>query len=1234
MFNPSQLLGDLVVRFIGDTKRFMSAAAAVESRIESMAKNVSSRVGAIVGNLTGGIASGLVSGVIAGGAIASKLSFGIVKASSSILSGIKSGITSFMNGVVGPSFQYANSQFNKMLSLRYGMMGKAVKWGGVAANWGQMLLGMGMMVPSAVMSIPFALAAEFGKGLTRAFSGAFHSALMQIQTQWRRFWFGFGGGIPMSGLPASSFAWITRIGSTFADTIAQMKVSWASFMYGLGGGMASRMARFGVSTSKFNLSTRAGNVLYGLLPDLSTLLVQGRVAASQFMYGWSGRMASWIQSHPSLSLGSFSWISRVGNAFYNLGMRAKIAGMQFRLGWAQSQQGPTPPGIPPSTSPLGVMGNIGWAMGKATQGLGVLFRGVFSIPGILLRGAANILLGMGASITSLALGLRRFSLVVGIPAGVLNILSLRSFAALDEAVTNTVAVMEGYDVNVRRTMENVALSMSTHGTVPASQLAQGMYGLVTAGLTAAQSMAVLGDIEKFSVVSLMSMEKATVSLTTAQMALGLSSDDVGVHAANMRRVIDVITKAAIISNSTVSGIVEAFTHKSSSALNFVNKTIEEGAAIIAVYSSRGITGALAGERMAMMLRDLQNVSSKNAGIWKSEGIEVYNTAGKMNNIADIIHMLELRMEGLNDAQRANLLLHLKLPSRSLHAVLPLIGYSEELRGVQERLLGSAGTTFNAYTIMMTSFTAQIRILWNNISAMGIEIGRILAPWLQRINELIRQGVTWWRSLSPVVKETMVYFAGLVLIATPLLWLFSGLFSIIMGIITNPITSIISVGAIGTFMGFLANWIGSSGGITRFWENAKSSMSGFFETAIGFFVNFRENFDLLIGWVGRNWGGMLRGMLSATLTFLWEGVKVVFDNLVPILTTVFVFIGNVFSAIFKAIFKAIKDEIAGVGVQVTGMQAQQRLSGGALDLFLQLRNQMGGPYEGLRAGMHVRDTAQGPTPLTLQEEQYRWVDERNRLTNILGDLRVTQAEAARMLGTSTENLTRNNRALLWGALAGMSGPLPPRGLAGQGDSLGIGNIVNQEIALARATGVWNAVGNMFSASARIFADSVERMPNFNLNVPRPSMTREQYMAANVGSLVGQTLGGGLGGAARTLFFRVETMGEQAQRAAGLLGAMSDPLTGMLRAITSNFDLSHAGGRRLAQAYDDIEPVESALGKFKEISLRRFALEGPGGLAEGPGKIHQVRDSHLGRVATSILHTLQHGRDTATPPRLER
>ena len=327
-------------------------------------------------------------------------------------------------------------------------------------------------------------------------------------------------------------------------------------------------------------------------------------------------------------------------------------------------------------------------------------------------------------------------------AALIGAVAVREFAKFDGAMQKSVAIMGDVSDALRDDMAKAAREVAKTTTFSAEQAAESYFFLASAGLDAAASIAAMPKVAAFAQAGMFDMALATDLLTDAQSALGLViRDDAVANMEQMVRLSDVLVKANTLANASVEQFSKALTTKAGAALRALNKDMEEGVAVLAAFADQGIKGEIAGTQFSIVLRDLTTRAIKNKDEFKAFGLEVFDSQGKMRNMADIVGQLESGLDGMSDELQKATLLQLGFSDKSLGALMALMGTSEQIREYEKALRDAAGTTDDIANKQLQTFSAQLDLLKSLFADVAIEIGSALVPALGKI-------VSWIQSNGP------------------------------------------------------------------------------------------------------------------------------------------------------------------------------------------------------------------------------------------------------------------------------------------------------------------------------------------------------------------------------------------------------------------------------------------------------------------------------------------------------
>jgi len=370
----------------------------------------------------------------------------------------------------------------------------------------------------------------------------------------------------------------------------------------------------------------------------------------------------------------------------------------------------------------------------------------------------------------------------GLTAGVTLPLAIAATAAVkfradfDQAMTASLAIMGDISDEMRDRMEDAARDVARTTRFSATQAADSYFYLASAGLDASQSLAAMPRVAAFAQAGAFDMARATDLLTDAQSALGLTVRDTTENMANMNRVSDVLVKANTLANATVSEFSEALTNKAGAALRLLSKDIEEGVAVLATFADQGVKGTLAGEQLNIVMRDLQRTALNNRNEFARLNIHVYDSEGRMRNLADIIDDVSTATAGMSDETMRATLMQLGFQDRSVSSIMMLLGLQDKIRDYEKGLRDAAGTTQEVADKQIDNLTDKLGLLKDRLKDVAIEIGGTLVPIIEEdllpalepLLLMVSTAIERFTSWPPALRKAAIGATALVAAIGPLL----------------------------------------------------------------------------------------------------------------------------------------------------------------------------------------------------------------------------------------------------------------------------------------------------------------------------------------------------------------------------------------------------------------------------------------------------------------------------------
>ena len=373
--------------------------------------------------------------------------------------------------------------------------------------------------------------------------------------------------------------------------------------------------------------------------------------------------------------------------------------------------------------------------------------------------------------------------------------SVKAFADFDQSMTESTAIMSGLTDAMRDDLAVAARDVGRNTKFSATEAADALYFLASAGLDAEASVGALGSVAAFAQAGNFDMARATDILTDAQAALGLTSKDAAENLTNMTHVSDVFVKGATIANTSVEQLGEAFTEKAGAAVKAAGMEFEGAAATLLVFADQGVKGSAAGTKLTATISALQAGARKNSAAFEEFGISVYDSSGNMRSMEAIVGDMEQGFQGMSVEQRNAALASLGLNQQALDGINLLYGQSDAIGAYTEQLTASGGVTDEVAGKQMETFNAQMLLMKDRLMDAAIGFGSVLLPILQdHLMPILEKGIAFFEQNAEVIMIVVGAIAALagVLVALNLMLkavaIVQGVLNLVMA--ANPIMLIV------------------------------------------------------------------------------------------------------------------------------------------------------------------------------------------------------------------------------------------------------------------------------------------------------------------------------------------------------------------------------------------------------------------------------------------------------------
>jgi TP901 family phage tail tape measure protein len=357
-----------------------------------------------------------------------------------------------------------------------------------------------------------------------------------------------------------------------------------------------------------------------------------------------------------------------------------------------------------------------------------------------------------------------------------------------ESSMNNVRAVTGATGQEFDNLRNLAMELGRTTQFSASEAADAMYFLASAGFDTTQVMEAMPGVLNLAAAAQMDLATATDIASNILSAFGMEASDLG-------RVNDALVTTFQSTNTNVAQLGEAMKFAAPVA-NGLGVEMEDVAAAIGLMGNAGIQGGMAGTSLRMAMTALAQETGPAADIMQRLGINAMDAEGNLRPLDEIIRQLE------NSGASAGDMMAL-FGQRAGPAMMTLVDQgSDALGNLGTKIRESGGIAETVAGIQMEGFNGSLARMKSAVEGAAIAIGdsgllanaaaflEMLAGWAQKLAET-----------NPALLGFVTLSAGIAAAVGPAAWAIGGMitgFGKLLAVV-NPYT--LAIAAVVTGIGF-------------------------------------------------------------------------------------------------------------------------------------------------------------------------------------------------------------------------------------------------------------------------------------------------------------------------------------------------------------------------------------------------------------------------------------------------
>ncbi|MFF8769062.1 phage tail tape measure protein [Kitasatospora sp. NPDC015120] len=311
----------------------------------------------------------------------------------------------------------------------------------------------------------------------------------------------------------------------------------------------------------------------------------------------------------------------------------------------------------------------------------------------------------------------------GLVLGAILAAGVAGAISLEKEMANVLTISEQITGDNVRAFTDEIVRLSTELPQTATQLAEGLYQIVSTGFDGAEAMEILEVSAKGASAGLTTTETAATALLGVLKAYGMPAS----AAADVMDIMFMTVNKGVISFEELAAqLGDVVPMAAAAGISF-----DDLSAALAAITLAGIPAAESATSLNMLMSRLMKPTKDLAGLIHGLGYESAASAVEQDGLYVVLGKINAATGGAAEAT-----VNYFKDIRAVRAMLALAAadgknYADTYSAITSAV-ERADATQRAYSIQMDTVSGQFSLFKNEAAAAGIDIGRILLPVLQEL----------------------------------------------------------------------------------------------------------------------------------------------------------------------------------------------------------------------------------------------------------------------------------------------------------------------------------------------------------------------------------------------------------------------------------------------------------------------------------------------------------------------
>lgn len=332
--------------------------------------------------------------------------------------------------------------------------------------------------------------------------------------------------------------------------------------------------------------------------------------------------------------------------------------------------------------------------------------------------ANSSMIRTGGIITRVAAG-------AGLAVAGMGILSLRAAGNFQQSM-NILQAVSGATKEEFKGLHDEAIALGRDMNLPnvsAQDAADSMTELSKAGLSVKDVMSATRGTLEFGVAANIAFADSANIVARSLTAFGLSGK-------SATTVADLFTAAANKSTASATDIALGF-QMASAQFKAGDQSIQGLTTSLTLMANAGIVGSDAGTSLKTMMNRLMAPTKKSKDLMADLGFKVYDAAGNMKSMPNLIGDLSKSLQGMTKEQK-NAALYTIFGSDAIRAARVQLAAGEQGWRKMEKAITKGGEAHKFAEAQTKGFNGAVQALFSAVDTLAIELGEYMLPAAEKV----------------------------------------------------------------------------------------------------------------------------------------------------------------------------------------------------------------------------------------------------------------------------------------------------------------------------------------------------------------------------------------------------------------------------------------------------------------------------------------------------------------------